>query len=204
MARKKALQEALDRVAGVTADMIAAAENPVGLGVDIVALNRMRAVLERSPAFKERVFTAEERAYCDATPNPVSHYACRFAAREAVVKALGTGFFQSGVGYRDVSVRRTPSGRPQVVLTGGAKEAARAQSICEIALSMAFTHDEAVACAIAINETAARAARKLPSPEALRQKEYKANLDVLDGLDEELAATGRIDVAIDDTEETIA
>ena len=177
--------------ASVSAEALASAENPVGLGVDIVEIDRMRRVLARSRAFRDRVFTEEERAYCESTPNPAAHYACRFAAREAVLKALGTGF--GSVGYRDVWVRRTPTGRPVAMLSGGALAAARAQSIREIALSLSFTHDEAVACAIAINEAAAEAARKRPDSEALRQREFKANLDVLDDLD--VGATGPVEDA---------
>ena len=60
-----------------------------GLGVDIVEIDRMRAALERTPRLKERLFSAEERAYCDKRSRPEVHYALRFAAKEAVLKALG-------------------------------------------------------------------------------------------------------------------
>ena len=60
-----------------------------GLGVDIVEIPRMEAIVRRSPAFVRKVFTADERAYCDAKHNPAAHYATHFAAKEAVAKALG-------------------------------------------------------------------------------------------------------------------
>lgn len=91
----------------------------VGLGVDIVEIARMRKIIDRSPAFVEKVYSAAERAYCDSHAHPEVHYATRFAAKEAVLKALGTGFSE-GIGWLDVEVRRTSKGRPYVVLTGRA------------------------------------------------------------------------------------
>lgn len=123
------------------------------IGVDIVDISRMERVLERTPSFAERVFTDEERAYCDASTRPAAHYACRFAAREAVLKALGTGFSQ-GVGRKDVSVRRDESGKPQAVLSGRALEIATSMGILEIALSLSFTSDVAVANAMTITADA--------------------------------------------------
>ena len=78
----------------------------VGLGVDIVEIARMRKIIERSPAFVEKVYSAAERAYCDSHAHPEVHYATRFAAKEAVLKALGTGLSE-GIGWLDVEVRRT-------------------------------------------------------------------------------------------------
>lgn len=60
-----------------------------GIGVDIVEISRMNSILEKTPAFARRVFTDEERSYCDASSHPAAHYASRFASREAVLKALG-------------------------------------------------------------------------------------------------------------------
>ena len=67
-----------------------------GIGVDMLEIDRMERVLARRPNFVRRVFTEEERAYCDKCARPAEHYAARFAAREAVVKALGTGFSDGG------------------------------------------------------------------------------------------------------------
>lgn len=120
-----------------------------GIGVDIVEISRMESILERTPSFRNRMFTEEERAYCDASARPAAHYACRFAAREAVLKALGTGFSQ-GIGRRDVSVSRDKSGRPIAVLTGRAQEVAEELGLVEVAISLSFTGDLAVANAMAI------------------------------------------------------
>ena len=85
-----------------------------GIGVDIVEISRMKSILEKTPSFARRVFTEEERAYCDASSRPAAHYASRFASREAVLKALGTGFSQ-GVGRKDVSVTRDKLGKPKAI-----------------------------------------------------------------------------------------
>ena len=94
-------------------------ESQVGLGLDVVEIERMRTILERTPSFAWRVFSEQERSYCEKKAVPAIHYATRFAAKEAVLKALGTGFAE-GIGPRDIEVRRTPKGRPYAVLTGRA------------------------------------------------------------------------------------
>ena len=122
-----------------------------GIGVDMLEIERMEGVLGRRPNFAARVFTDEERAYCEGTARPAEHYAARFAAREAVLKALGTGF-SGGIGLRDVSVSRDESGRPRVVLAGRAADVAREKGVREIALSISHTRDVAVANAIAVTD----------------------------------------------------
>ncbi len=119
----------------------------------MLEIARMERVLERRPNFARRVFTEEERAYCDRSARPAEHYAARFAAREAVLKALGTGFAE-GIGLRDVSVTRDEAGRPRVVLSGRAAQVARERGVREIALSISHTHDVAVANAIAVTDDA--------------------------------------------------
>lgn len=176
MARSKKSQAIVD---GALA--MAVPDETVGLGVDIVEIDRMRAILKRSPAFAEKVYSAEERAYCDGHAHPEVHYATRFAAKEAVLKALGTGFSE-GIGWRDVEVRRTSKGRPYVVLTGRAREVAREQGVREIPVSLSFTHTDAVACAMAITEDAVAATerRRDPMEELTQQfKEARALLDDL-------------------------
>ena len=121
----------------------------VGIGVDIVEIARMERIMKQTPGFFPRVFTEEERRYCDASARPAAHYACRFAAREAVLKALGTGF-RDGVGRKDVSVSKDANGRPLVVLNGRTLEIAHGLGVQEVALSLSFTGDLAVANAMAI------------------------------------------------------
>ena len=123
----------------------------VGLGVDIVEIDRMRTILARTPSFREKVFSDAERAYCDATANPAVHYATRFAAKEAVVKALGTGFSE-GVGVRELP----------------------------ISLSYTHTEAVACAMAITEESARARAERADPTEELAKQfKEARALLDGL-------------------------
>lgn len=166
-----------------------------GIGVDIVEIARMERILEKTPSFAERMFTDEERAYCDAAARPAAHYACRFAAREAVLKALGTGFSQ-GVGRRDVAVSRDANGRPKAVLAGAAARIAQQLGIVEVAISLSFTADLAVANAMAITEDA----RPKPKAEKRDEKaviaqsfrEARALLDELERVqdDELVSATG--------------
>ena len=153
--------------------------NTVGLGVDIVDIARMEVILKRTPSFARRVFSEEERAYCEVRAVPAAHFAARFAAKEAVLKALGTGFSQ-GIGPRDVEVRRNAAGRPYVVLAGRAKEVALEQGITDLPLSLSHTRTEAVACALALDGASARAAAKrvdVTRELSQRFKELRSMLD---------------------------
>ncbi len=121
-----------------------------GIGVDIVEISRMERIMHVTPSFISRMFTDEERAYCDASARPAAHYACRFAAREAVLKSLGTGFGQEGVGRNDVCTSRDSNGKPVAVLSGGARAVAERLGVQEVAISLSFTGDLAIANALAI------------------------------------------------------
>lgn len=161
----------------------------VGLGIDIVAIARMRGILERTPRFRMRVFTEGERAYCDATSQPVVHYATRFAAKEAVLKALGTGF-SAGIGLQDVEVARTSKGRPYAKLHRKAAEAARALGVVDLPISLSFTHEEAVACAMAITSDSLSAAAKRKDPMEELSRQFKEARLMLDDLPAPGAETG--------------
>ena len=105
----------------------------------------MREVLGRTPRLRERVFTGRERDYCDARgPAAAQHYAARFAAKEAALKALGTGW-SGGVGWRDVEVINDPSGRPELVLRGTALELFLLSGATRAHLSISHTAEHAVA-----------------------------------------------------------
>ena len=122
----------------------------VGLGLDLVEVERIRALLEKSgDRFKERVFTENEIAYCDSCADAAMHYAARFAAKEAVAKVLGTGF-SSGVSWRDIEVLRGVSGAPSVLLHGGALGVARELGVARILLTLTHTKSAAAACAVAV------------------------------------------------------
>ena len=142
----------------------------------------MRAILARTPSFARRVFSQAECDYCDAKPSPEIHYATRFAAKEAVVKALGTGFSQ-GIGVRDIEVRRTAKGKPYAVLSGRAREVARERGVRELPISLSYTHTDAVACAMAITESSVQAAEKRIDPMEELAKQFKEARGMLDELD---------------------
>lgn len=152
----------------------------VSLGVDIVEIERMRSILKRSPAFARRAFSEDEQTYCNSTATPEYHYATRFAAKEAVLKALGTGF-SDGIGLRDVEVVADKLGKPRIRLYRRAREVALAKGVTELPISLSYTHKEAVACAMALTDEAKVAARpqsQNPTAELTRQfKEARSLLD---------------------------
>lgn len=155
-----------------------------GIGVDIVEIARMERIIQQTPGFFPRMFTDEERRYCETSARPAAHYACRFAAREAVLKALGVGFGQEGVGRRDVSVARDANGRPVAVLSGGALEVAKRLGVQEVALSLSFTGELAVANAMAITADARPRPKDFPVSEKERiARSFREARAVLDELD---------------------
>ena len=160
----------------------ALAQGQVGLGVDIVEIDRMRRILGRTPSFAQKVFSQDERAYCDSKAMPETHYATRFAAKEAVLKALGTGFSE-GVGVRDVEVGRNAKGRPYVILRGRAKELSDSYGVLEIPLSLSYTHQEAVACAIAITAESVKASQERVDVIEELTKQFKEARSLLDEME---------------------
>jgi holo-[acyl-carrier protein] synthase len=117
----------------------------VGLGVDIAEVRRVQAAIERRGApFLRRVFTPREIEYCERFKNKFERYAGRFAAKEATMKALGTGW-SHGVRWVDIEVVREQSGRPTIVLYGNAGEIAERLGVKHIALSITHTENEALA-----------------------------------------------------------
>jgi holo-[acyl-carrier protein] synthase len=150
-----------------------------GLGVDIVEIDRMARALERHPRMRERLFSADERAYCDKRNRPEIHYALRFAAKEAVLKALGTGF--AGMRFTDVEVVRDAGGRPTPRLSGRAREVAAALGVVELHLSLSYTHTTAVASAVAI--TTPKGPETPQGPEERRAAAFKDARALLEGLE---------------------
>jgi len=122
-----------------------------GIGIDIVEVARIAEATRRhGPAFLERFLTAHERTYCDGHANPEIHHAARFAAKEAVAKALGTGI-GGDCGWLDIEISRlAESGAPVVRLHGAAAAFAARHAIGEVRVSLSHTRDHAVANAIAI------------------------------------------------------
>lgn len=153
-----------------------------GIGVDMVEIARMEKVLARRPSFATRVFTADERAYCERMARPAQHYAARFAAREAVLKALGTGFSQ-GIGFADVSVARNEAGQPQAQLAGRAAEVAAQKGVQEVALSLSYTHDVAVANAVAVTDDVRPKPEARPDPKEDLRRSFREARSVIDELE---------------------
>ena len=117
----------------------------VGLGVDVAEVERVREAIERhGETFLRRVFTAKEREYCERFKNKFERYAGRFAAKEAAMKALGTGWSR-GVRWVDVEVAREKGGRPTIKLSGEAEQIAKRLGVKAIALSITHTAEQALA-----------------------------------------------------------
>ncbi|MHB1700593.1 MAG: holo-ACP synthase [Acidobacteriaceae bacterium] len=122
----------------------------VGTGTDLMEIDRIRASIARyGERFLRRVYTDGEIAYCRRKKNGAENFAARFAAKEAAAKALGTGISQ-GVGWREIEVRREPSGRPTLHFTGRAEE--RAARLGVRAASISLTHSRDLAMAVVILE----------------------------------------------------
>lgn len=139
----------------------------LGHGIDIVENARIAGLIDaHGERFLERCFTPAERAYADSTRRRrVERYAVRFAAKEAVLKAIGTGW-RDGIGWRDVEVLRLASGEPRVLLAGEAARFAESLGVARWCTSLSHTDHYAVASVIAFGaepHPAADAVRRRPS-----------------------------------------
>lgn len=122
----------------------------VGMGTDIAEVDRIRQSIERyGDRFTHRIYTPAERAYASRKANWAERYAARFAAKEAGMKAIGTGW-RRGVTWKDFEVTNEPSGRPTLKLHGVAAEIAR--SLGAMRISVSLTHTESMAFAVVILE----------------------------------------------------
>ena len=121
----------------------------LGHGIDIVETARIRRLIDEHGAhFLDRVFTAGEQAYCNTSrKRSLEHYAGRFAAKEAVLKVLGTGW-RGGIAWTDIEVVKEPSGQPQVKLTGECARIARELGIARWHVSISHIETHATASAI--------------------------------------------------------
>lgn len=121
-----------------------------GVGIDVVEIRRVAAALERRHGgFARRVFTAAEAEHCEGRHDRAASYAVRFAAKEAVAKALGTGV-GSRAAWLDMEIVRQPTEAPQVVLHGAARRFADEHHIIDIKISLTHSREYAVANAIAL------------------------------------------------------
>jgi holo-[acyl-carrier protein] synthase len=123
----------------------------VGNGIDIAEVPRIEASIARfGDRFLRRIFTEAEIHYCESKANRVERYAARFAAKEAAMKAIGTGW-NHGVAWRDVEVCRQPGGRPTIAFHGKAAEFAGKLGVVHVALSLSHTKEYAIAQVILEN-----------------------------------------------------
>jgi holo-[acyl-carrier protein] synthase len=121
-----------------------------GIGTDIVAIGRFqRFVDEGNAPLLQRIFTEQERAYCSARKNCAASYAARFAAKEAFLKALGTGL-RDGISWHDIEVAHDRLGKPELILSGRAIEIFMEQGMSRAFLSLA--HDGGMAVATVVLE----------------------------------------------------
>ena len=117
----------------------------IGLGVDMEETARISQAIKRhGKTFLDRIYTPAEVAYCESHRDSAERYAARFAAKEATMKALGTGWAK-GVRWRDIEVTRQPGGRPTIVLHGRAREHAQRMGAQNISLSITHSGNFAFA-----------------------------------------------------------
>ena len=117
----------------------------VGTGIDIAEVHRIRRTIERfGDRFLQRIYTPGEIRYCDSKANRIERYAARYAAKEAAMKALGTGW-NRGVRWRDIEVSRQPGSRPTIKFHGVAADFAAKLGAKNVALSMSHTPELAIA-----------------------------------------------------------
>lgn len=123
-----------------------------GIGIDVVEVARIgSSMAEFGERFAVKIFTATERAYCEAQKRPEIHYAARFAAKEAVAKAFGTGIGKD-LGWLDMEIVRKDSGEPALRLSGAGEAFAESRGIAEVKISLSHADHYAAANAVALAE----------------------------------------------------
>lgn len=126
--------------------------NILGIGTDLTECLRMAQMIERhGEVFLTRVFTTHEIGYCQRRKQATQHFAARWAAKEAVLKALSTGWSE-GIQWRDIEIRSTRGGRPDVVLHGAIRELAERQGVRQWMLSVSHCRTHAMAYVLALGD----------------------------------------------------
>lgn len=119
-----------------------------GLGTDIVEVERIASKLKKNKGFKELVFSSAEIDYCEKQGKKYEHYAARFAAKEAFLKALGTGWAGSGIALNEIEIRNDENGRPQIFLLGKSEDAVQHLHDSGILVSLSHIKTHAIATVV--------------------------------------------------------
>jgi len=119
----------------------------IGVGTDIFEINRMKKRIEKEPEFIQSVFTSQEISYCEQFKFKEQNYAARFAAKEALMKALGTGY-NSGISFSEIVITNNSEGKPEITLTGKTLERAVSLGVTDIHVSLSHCKKQAVAFVI--------------------------------------------------------
>ena len=124
----------------------------IGIGTDITECLRIARMIERhGELFINRVYTAEEIRYCQNRKQATQHFTGRWAAKEAIMKALGTGW-RRGISWRDIEIRNEPGGKPVVAVRGGVKDVGEQLGIGQILVSISHCRSHATALAVAVGK----------------------------------------------------
>ena len=120
-----------------------------GTGIDIIEVGRIQKVMEKDIGFREKIFTPGEIEYCEGMKNKYQHYAARFSAKEAFLKAIGTGW-RFGIHFADIDIYHDEFGKPLIRLYGKAEEFIKQEGITAIHVSL--THIKETAAAVVVME----------------------------------------------------
>lgn len=121
------------------------------IGIDIIEIGRIAHLLHKYPHVRHRVFTQREVSYCENKKYPPQHYAARFAAKESIMKALGTGW-SAPVRWKDLEILESPSGKPSVCLHGAARAFSEERGVKQVRVSLSHCKLYAVAIAQVFND----------------------------------------------------
>lgn len=122
----------------------------IGIGTDIIEVDRIRKSVEADKGFIEKVYTQNERDYCNSKTNRAEHYAVRFAAKEAFFKALGTGW-RGGMAFNEIEVTNDTLGKPLLLITGETK--AYLDKLGDVSMFITLSHVKLMAVAFVVIET---------------------------------------------------
>ncbi len=119
----------------------------VGIGTDIIEVKRIERLLSKQERFKERIFTWGEIEYCEHKRNNVQNYAARFAVKEALLKAIGTGW-REGITFKEIEVANNEKGKPELILSGTVKKITEEMGVTNIQVSISHLKDLAIGMVI--------------------------------------------------------